>query len=297
VSKIKLEEPDLINLCESDVKSFVDHLILDRNNLFTLPNQFTLLDNLTKLTIIKNNLQTIPHAVFSLKKLEQLTLTSNQISVISEDIVHMTSLKELSIDKNQLEDVPAFIANCPQLEWIILEGNPIQQELPDEMLTKESLNIIYLFEEMQEVVPGVFIGSHSYERRMKDVLKEKGITHILFVLNKANPSHPEDFTYMMVDIEDSEKQHIGHHVFEEACQFISQGKESGGILVNCECGISRSATIMLSYLMWSLNIPYEEAFLLLRRKRPAVKPNLGFKRQLIEWDNERKNTTNNTNLN
>jgi len=208
------------------------------------------------------------------------------ISVIPDEIENMPALKELSLDRNNIENVPLSICGCPQLEWIVLEGNPIKS-IPDELLSKESLNILLYFESMQEVIPGLYISSHSFERRMKEELKEKGITHILFVLSKQNPSHPEDFVYMTVDIEDHEQQQIAH-VFEETIQFIGQGRERGGVLVNCECGVSRSATIVLSYLMSTLDLTYDQAFLSLRKKRPSVKPNDGFKRQLLEWDKSRK---------
>jgi len=92
---------------------------------------------------------------------------------------------------------------------------------------------------------------------------------------------------MTVDIEDHEHQQIAH-VFDETIQFIKEGREQGGVLVNCECGVSRSATIVLSFLMATLDLTYEQAYLTLRKKRPSVKPNEGFKRQLLEWDRERK---------
>jgi len=254
-----------------------------------IPMQINLLQSLTKLTVTSNRLDTIPSAILQLKELQELTLSSNAITVIPDDIELMTGLKELSIDKNLLESIPVALSRCPNLEWIDMENNPIKY-IPDELLSKEDLNLlIFFFEAMQEVIPGLYISSHSFEKRMKDQLKEKGITHILFILSKQLPSHPEDFIYKTVDIEDHVQQKISNF-FDETIQFIKQGMESGRVLVNCECGVSRSATIVLSFLMDTLDLTYEQAFLLLRRKRPSVKPNEGFKKQLIEWYNAKRLT-------
>jgi len=246
-----------------------------------------LLSHLTKLTITSNLLETIPRSITQLTHVQELTLSSNLIKEIPDDIVNMSELSELSIDKNNIEHVPVALARCPQLEWIVLENNPIKT-LPDELLSKQSLNILLYFDAMQEVVPGLHISSHGYEKKMKNDIREKGITHILFILNKQNPSHPEDFVYKIVDIEDHEHQKISAF-FEETNEFIKLGMDKGGVLVNCECGVSRSATIVLSFLMSTYDLSYEQAYLLLRKKRPSVKPNSGFKQQLIEWDNDRKN--------
>ena len=45
-------------------------------------------------------------------------------------------------------------------------------------------------------------------------------------------------------------------------------------------GVSRSASVVIAYLMYSQNITFEEAFHRVREKRKVVSPNQGFKEQL-----------------
>jgi len=58
----------------------------------------------------------------------------------------------------------------------------------------------------------------------------------------------------------------------------------GKVLVHCQAGISRSATICIAYLMFDKNITADEAFDFLKAKRSVVSPNLSFMRQLMEFE-------------
>ena len=48
----------------------------------------------------------------------------------------------------------------------------------------------------------------------------------------------------------------------------------------CTAGISRSATIVISYLMKFKKLKYEEAFDITKKARVYIKPNPGFERTL-----------------
>jgi atypical dual specificity phosphatase/dual specificity phosphatase 12 len=56
-------------------------------------------------------------------------------------------------------------------------------------------------------------------------------------------------------------------------------------LVHCYAGISRSASIIISYLMKKYNWSYEKAYNYVKNKRPIINPNRGFKKQLIQYEN------------
>ena len=65
--------------------------------------------------------------------------------------------------------------------------------------------------------------------------------------------------------------------FEEAHEFINEGLSlNEGVLVVCTAGISRSATIVISYLIKTQKIRYEEAFSKVKEARALIKPNDGF---------------------
>lgn len=64
-------------------------------------------------------------------------------------------------------------------------------------------------------------------------------------------------------------------------------KASGGhVLVHCQAGISRSATICLAYLIQSRRVRLEEAFDFVKQRRGVISPNFGFMGQLLQFETE-----------
>lgn len=54
----------------------------------------------------------------------------------------------------------------------------------------------------------------------------------------------------------------------------------GCVLVHCFAGVSRSATIVIAYLMQEFGMGYTEATQYVRKQRYFINPNEGFKKQL-----------------
>ena len=50
----------------------------------------------------------------------------------------------------------------------------------------------------------------------------------------------------------------------------------GRVLVHCQAGISRSATICLAYLMMKKRVRLEEAFEFVKQRRSIISPNFSF---------------------
>ncbi|CAF1607988.1 unnamed protein product [Rotaria sp. Silwood1] len=64
-------------------------------------------------------------------------------------------------------------------------------------------------------------------------------------------------------------------------QSLRQGKKT---LVHCYVGRSRSASIILAYLMKYKQMSLREAFYYLRSRRPIIGPNFGFIKQLVAYE-------------
>lgn len=60
---------------------------------------------------------------------------------------------------------------------------------------------------------------------------------------------------------------------------------SGKVLVHCHVGVSRSATLVLAYLMLKQNLTLVEAICAVKDNRGVI-PNRGFLRQLIKLDGQ-----------
>lgn len=79
---------------------------------------------------------------------------------------------------------------------------------------------------------------------------------------------------------DVDEQNIIQY-FDETNDFIQQTYKAGGrILVHCQAGVSRSATILAACLMKSKKIKRDEALEIIKRKRASIAPNDGFMEQL-----------------
>jgi len=72
---------------------------------------------------------------------------------------------------------------------------------------------------------------------------------------------------------------------DETNAFIEDCKRcSGRILIHCNQGRSRSASVVVGYLMKANRWSYDTALQHLRSKRPACLPNTGFQEQLLEYE-------------
>jgi len=76
--------------------------------------------------------------------------------------------------------------------------------------------------------------------------------------------------------------------FKDCFKFIHEHRVKGhSVLVHCMAGISRSATIVIGYLMTVYpTINFEAAFARVRKIRKVVRPNDGFLEQLRQYDSE-----------
>uniref|UniRef100_A0A8C3RXD4 Dual specificity phosphatase 2 n=1 Tax=Chelydra serpentina TaxID=8475 RepID=A0A8C3RXD4_CHESE len=133
-----------------------------------------------------------------------------------------------------------------------------------------------------EILPFLYLGS-CYHSSNKQVLESLGITAVLNV-SASCPNHFEgQFRYKSIPVEDNHMAEISVW-FQEA---IDSVKSSGGrVLVHCQAGISRSATICLAYLIQTQRVRLEEAFDFVKQRRGVISPNFGFMGQLLQFETE-----------
>lgn len=65
----------------------------------------------------------------------------------------------------------------------------------------------------------------------------------------------------------------------------------GRVLVHCQAGISRSATICLAYLIMKKQVKLEEAFEFVKQRRSIISPNFSFMGQLLQFESQVLATT------
>lgn len=62
--------------------------------------------------------------------------------------------------------------------------------------------------------------------------------------------------------------------------------QDAAVLVHCLAGVSRSVTVTLAYLMHARSLCLEEAFSLVRLRKPDISPNFHFLRQLLSFERQ-----------
>lgn len=117
------------------------------------------------------------------------------------------------------------------------------------------------------------------------VVRDLKLTHIINISIEHQCVFSDKIKYLHLELEDKEDVLLKDR-FDQAVYFMTTAMEnpSGRVLVHCNLGISRSTTVILAYLMKTFNATLYEAFKFLRHRRPIVCPNLGFLRQLIEYE-------------
>ncbi|KAK0151891.1 Dual specificity protein phosphatase 2 [Merluccius polli] len=136
-----------------------------------------------------------------------------------------------------------------------------------------------------ELLPFLFLGSALHSSR-RDTLAAAGITAVLNVSSTCPSLYEGELRYLRLTVEDSLAADI-RACFSQAIAFIDSVKEQGGrVLVHCQAGISRSATICLAYLMHTRRVRLNEAFDFVKQRRQVISPNLAFMGQLLQFETD-----------
>ncbi|KAL7059121.1 hypothetical protein AAHC03_013074 [Spirometra sp. Aus1] len=162
---------------------------------------------------------------------------------------------------------------------ITLNGNKIlsvsKRRFPNEP------NMDYLQTEVSRVLPYLYLGNYQDATNLP-LLKKLGVTHILNVTQDLPLAFEKthSFQYLRLPALDCAEQNI-YPLFEKAINFIDGAREVGGVvLVHCFAGISRSASIVMAYMLYHSPLTVLEAYKLLQSFRPIAEPNFAFLGQL-----------------
>ncbi|XP_042216162.1 protein phosphatase Slingshot homolog 1-like isoform X2 [Homarus americanus] len=149
-----------------------------------------------------------------------------------------------------------------------------------------------------EVFPGVLLGDSDTALSTQEI-KDLGITHILNAAQGHNNTAYDGYVstspsyyaklkglkYYGIPALDMPGFYIKPYL-RDAADFINGALKQGGrVLVHCQCGISRSAALVVGFLMLKRNMNVQTALATIKKKR-NVFPNQGFLSQLCDFDYE-----------
>ncbi|GMT00320.1 hypothetical protein PENTCL1PPCAC_22494 [Pristionchus entomophagus] len=138
---------------------------------------------------------------------------------------------------------------------------------------------------IDQILPNLFISGVT--ALSPSILDEHGITYIINATNEVpNLRCLSHLARHKLWLDDTPETPIYNQLEETANQIACLLSEGHSILVHCLAGVSRSASLILAYLTKYHTRSLEKAFHLLQSIRPLVRPNIGFWRQLIQFESD-----------
>ncbi len=143
----------------------------------------------------------------------------------------------------------------------------------ESLRTEKELGISY---NIDKITDNIYLGGVKGLSE-SEYFKTEKITATLSILKDA-PKFVDDenIKHKVIPLDDLYSENIIKY-FKECIEFI---ENNGKIFIHCTCGVSRSASIVISYLMWKTHSPFNEVYLFVKKRRPEIDPNNGFRKQL-----------------
>lgn len=133
-----------------------------------------------------------------------------------------------------------------------------------------------------KITDHVYLGGYSDAINTPE-LERRGITRVLNLAEECPVMPSSTIETLHIPLKDHSDEDIAKH-FETAVRFLRDAVRAGrSVLVHCRFGVSRSATIVIAYLMRygsedssECPLSYDDAFDYVKLRRSQISPNLGF---------------------
>ncbi|XP_066276841.1 dual specificity protein phosphatase 14-like [Branchiostoma lanceolatum] len=140
-----------------------------------------------------------------------------------------------------------------------------------------------LFRDIVSITDHLYLSSGAAACNEPNI-NSRGIKCIINATTNLPDSTIPEVEHVRVPVNDVPHSNLSAH-FDAVCDRIEDVRKQGGsTLVHCVGGISRSSALCLAYLMKCKNMSLEEAHSHVKARRPFIRPNIGFWRQLIEYE-------------
>ena len=127
----------------------------------------------------------------------------------------------------------------------------------------------------------LYLGN-KYAAASLETLDGLGVTHIVNAAEEQPNFFRNAFVYYNCHLHDNLVEKVD---IDGPLGFIEEAFANGGVVfVHCLAGVSRSATMVIAYVMKNYEMSMTEAILKVLELRPVINPNPNFLRQLVQYE-------------
>ena len=139
-----------------------------------------------------------------------------------------------------------------------------------------------MFNQIAQINDHLFLSSAGAIKSER--VRTLGITSIINCTMEIPNLKLPNLECIQIHVEDTPSSRLGMY-FDRCADKIHQVSKHGGkTLVHCVAGVSRSASLCIAYLMKYQRMTLEQAYHHVKKRRPVVHPNVGFWKQLIDYE-------------
>lgn len=192
--------------------------------------------------------------------------------------LRMSFLSELKSKKDHLKRTVTIITRP--------DGTQVRDDGITQTEIESKNNFGFIVDTAPDKIPACILDDFLYLGSQDcvdpEVIQNYKFTHILSVGIPLPEGHSNEVISLYVPCLDLPET-ILTNVLLISNEFIGTAKEHNGkVLVHCNAGVSRSATLVMGYLIVICGFSFDDAYDLVKSKRSCVRPNDGFLKQLKE---------------
>eukprot|EP01063_Lacrimia_lanifica_P020274 TRINITY_DN27606_c0_g1_i1.p1 TRINITY_DN27606_c0_g1~~TRINITY_DN27606_c0_g1_i1.p1 ORF type:complete len:701 (+),score=145.98 TRINITY_DN27606_c0_g1_i1:90-2192(+) len=298
------------------VFAYCDHITsldLSNNELTAIPPEIGHLEHLSRLTLKSNSITSLPDEIGQCDRLTHLYLDQNQLTHLPDSFGQLALLEVLGLDWNELQGYPSACLKLPNLKRLYIVENPdialppvdawagcsehtVSLDNRPAFIThvkelkassccpvKFEWNAIY----PDKIVENVYLGSLRSAQDPR-IYQELSIEYLATIGRELTVVLSDTMRHIQCNVDDLEKSDLTQ-IFDTAHTFIDEAvSNSKTVLVHCFKGQSRSATIVITWLMKTKRLTRDEAYALVKAQRPMIDPNKGFMRLMLRYEEQLK---------
>ncbi|MCQ2821165.1 MAG: dual specificity protein phosphatase family protein [archaeon] len=155
-----------------------------------------------------------------------------------------------------------------------MSNNSISLQQLEKEMTEDDLGNI----DMDKITNKLYLGGLSASADVNK-LKQLGITNVISLCGNLSIKYKKEdkIQQKIFNIDDYPCDNIIQY-FKQCIEIIQNSE--GKTLCHCQMGFSRSATIVIAYIMFITKSGFKEAYDYVLDKRSCMQPNVGFEQQL-----------------